>query len=247
MTPSKTTRFVAWLTLASFFSSTVSGAAVSIANVPLVSMSTKTVRPNVMFILDDSTSMTWDYMPDSVSSNSSKPCFKNFGYNKIYYNPSTTYVMPKQSTGADYAYTPTISSARQDGYNSSSTVDNLTSVTYGSNVGLTSTSFSATNGSNVVQVTRTSHGLATGTRVRFTGTPTSGNLRGINWNTITWQAGTPLTWVITNTGANTFTFTASSAATSTGTGGASGSNYSTVSGTYVYYTHATNPSTCAAL
>ena len=35
--------------------------------------------------------------------------------------------------------------------------------------------------------------------VRFTGTGTTGNLRGINWNTITWTAGNPLTWVITVT------------------------------------------------
>ena len=54
MNSSKTKRFFAWLTLVSFFSSTVSGAVVDIASVPLVSMSTKVVRPNVMFILDDS-------------------------------------------------------------------------------------------------------------------------------------------------------------------------------------------------
>ena len=64
MTPSRTTRFIAWMTIASFVNSTVYAADVDVANVPLVSMSTKLVRPNVMFILDDSTSMTWDYMPD---------------------------------------------------------------------------------------------------------------------------------------------------------------------------------------
>src|SRR5512139_219890 len=147
MMPSRTSRFLAWLTLASFFSSSVIGANVDIASVPLVSMSTKLVRPNVMFILDDSTSMTWDYMPDSVNSNNTRACFRNFGYNKIYYNPNIVYVMPKQADGSDYTYSPSITSARRDGYSATSASDNLTTLSYGSNVGLVSTSFTATNGS----------------------------------------------------------------------------------------------------
>jgi len=253
MTPSRTTRFVAWLTLASFFSSTVSGAAVDIANVPLVSMSTKLVRPNVMFILDDSSSMTWDYMPDSVNSNNTRPCFRNFGYNKVYFNPNNDYPLPKSGVGdADYGYSPTITSAREDGYNSSSTVDNLntttTTQTFASDVTLTSTSFAATTGSTLVTVTKSSHGLTSGQSVRFRGI-SSGNLRGIPWNTIIWTSGNPLTWVINVTGTNTFTFNASTPATSAGTGGGSSATYSrltstTTTGDYYYYTHATNPSSC---
>jgi hypothetical protein len=78
MTPSRPMRFLAWLTLVSFFSSTVSAAVVDISSVPLVSMSTKVVRPNVMFILDDSGSMNDDFMPDDIEVNSDKNCFRNF-------------------------------------------------------------------------------------------------------------------------------------------------------------------------
>ncbi len=80
-------------------------AAVDLSDSPLVSGVSKPVPPNIYFILDDSTSMSWDYMPDDVddattakvepvafTSLTSRDCFKNFGYNKIYYNPNITYV-----------------------------------------------------------------------------------------------------------------------------------------------------------
>jgi len=89
---------------------------------PLVSATTGDVLPNLMYILDDSGSMGWDYMPDYV--NDSNKCkgqtatFKNardftsscaFGdppynanaFNTIYYDPNTTYNPAKNSDGSD--------------------------------------------------------------------------------------------------------------------------------------------------
>ena len=39
-----------------------------LADVPLANSPSDTVLPNLMFILDDSGSMTWDYMPDNVQT-----------------------------------------------------------------------------------------------------------------------------------------------------------------------------------
>src|SRR5512139_3105182 len=256
MMPSRTSRFLAWLTLASFFSSSVIGANVDIASVPLVSMSTKVVRPNVMFILDDSSSMTWDYMPDEVNNNNSRPCFRNSGYNKVYYNPNMVYERPKQANGSDYAYVPSITSARQDGYNASSTVNDLTATTtttsYGTNVTIgASASFSTTSGTRTVRVSRNGHGLNTNDLIRITGTPTTGTLNGIPWSNITWVSGTPQIFQVTRIDADNFTFVANgttNATSGSSLSGANGYNFAratvTTTGNYYYYTHPTNPSTC---
>ena len=113
-------RGLVWLTMAAFTSTHVGAATVDLASVPLVSTSTKIVRPNVFFVLDDSTSMTWDYMPDSVDSNNSRNCFRNFGYNRIYYNPSLTYDAPVTSTGGSFV-NQTYTNAMNDGFSTSAT------------------------------------------------------------------------------------------------------------------------------
>ena len=38
----------------------------SLADVPLAEAPTSTVLPNLMYILDDSGSMAWNYMPDHI-------------------------------------------------------------------------------------------------------------------------------------------------------------------------------------
>ena len=44
-------------------------ASVALATAPLATATTSTVKPNVMFILDDSGSMGWDYLPDWANDN----------------------------------------------------------------------------------------------------------------------------------------------------------------------------------
>ena len=51
--------------------------AVDIANGPLFSSSSSNVKPNLMFILDDSGSMKSDYLPDDSNFSTSTPCLGN--------------------------------------------------------------------------------------------------------------------------------------------------------------------------
>ncbi|MBA4341577.1 MAG: hypothetical protein C0423_05415 [Methylibium sp.] len=81
-----------------------------IATAPLFTTSTTNVKPNVLFILDDSGSMAWDYMPDDGR-------FGTSGYNHKYgrrasqcnglaFNPDDSkapYKLPVDAAGADLA------------------------------------------------------------------------------------------------------------------------------------------------
>jgi type IV pilus assembly protein PilY1 len=75
---------------------------VDLADAPLVSGLTKQVPPNVYFILDDSTSMNWEFMPDAAWAEGESDCFKNHGFNTVYYNPAVKYVPPKKADATDY-------------------------------------------------------------------------------------------------------------------------------------------------
>lgn len=96
-------------------------AQVDIAQQPL--FMTTSVEPNIMFILDDSGSMGWDYMPDDRNSWWDQ-LSKSSNYNRIYYNPAVTYEPPVDADGnslgdADF------NSAWHNGYdqNNSGTTD----------------------------------------------------------------------------------------------------------------------------
>lgn len=78
-----------------------------IANAPLFTTSTTVVKPNVLFVLDDSGSMAWDYMPDDARFSSST-------YNSVYgrrasqcnglaYDPTKTYALPVTSANVAVA------------------------------------------------------------------------------------------------------------------------------------------------
>lgn len=99
--------------------------AADIADTPLGTMTDGTaVRANVMFILDDSGSMSWDYLPDSTSSNTSKVCHGVADINKIFYDPSKTYLPPLQPNGAPYP-NASFNAAKDDGFNAASATRNL--------------------------------------------------------------------------------------------------------------------------
>ena len=110
---------------------------VELATSPMTTSTTTTVKPNMMFVLDDSGSMDWDYMPDNA-----KNFAGNYGYNTsqcngVYYNPAITYSPPIDSTGAPLNATPTtFSAAYRDGYNTGAGTTNLnTQFTGGSGSG----------------------------------------------------------------------------------------------------------------
>lgn len=75
-------------------------AAVALATAPLATSTTSTVKPNVMFILDDSGSMGLNYLPDWVNDEipstttrytSIPVLLRNSGFNGVAYNPAITY------------------------------------------------------------------------------------------------------------------------------------------------------------
>lgn len=90
------------------------GALTDIYQEPLITSQTQ-AKPNLMFILDDSGSMGWDYMPDVISDS------RTYGYkaaqcNGVAYNPSVTYVRPKTADGRDFPNMP-LNAAWPDGFN----------------------------------------------------------------------------------------------------------------------------------
>lgn len=78
------------------------GQLTDIASTPLTTSAPNQVKPNLLFILDDSGSMGRDYMPDEANYSSSKYGRFAAQCNGLAYNPSTDYRLPVDSTGADY-------------------------------------------------------------------------------------------------------------------------------------------------
>ena len=95
-----------------------------LGTVPMANASDTVVKPNVMFILDDSGSMAWEYLPDSVNNNNSKFCYRNNAYNGVYYSPDITYTLPVDATGASFPNASFIA-ASQDGFTVGATTTNL--------------------------------------------------------------------------------------------------------------------------
>src|SRR5258707_2049662 len=82
-------------------------AQVDIAPAPIAQASTAVVKPNLMFVLDDSGSMGSDFMPDSVRDSYCKdadntlqdcrfgmPAYNAALFNTMYYDPAITYTPP---------------------------------------------------------------------------------------------------------------------------------------------------------
>jgi len=66
-----------------------------LASSPLVTSSSNNVYPNIMYLLDDSGSMDWDYLPDWVNDNNPPDyLYKNHDFNGVAYNPGVTYSPP---------------------------------------------------------------------------------------------------------------------------------------------------------
>lgn len=97
---------------------------VDLADKPLANGVSNSVKPNIMFILDDSGSMSWDYLPDSVSGNQSSNCFKNHLFNKVYFNPGYTYPVPVDASGNPLG-NATFGAAKRDGFDGGSGTTNL--------------------------------------------------------------------------------------------------------------------------
>lgn len=86
------------------------GQPTEIASTPLTNSGSNQVKPNLMFILDNSGSMARDYMPDDIDNFNGGSYTATYGLyaaqcNGLAYNPNplTPYLLPVDSTGASVA------------------------------------------------------------------------------------------------------------------------------------------------
>ncbi len=123
MTPTIKNKFLQMLNIGLFAISigSANAALTDLGDAPLVSATTGDVLPNLMYILDNSGSMSWNYMPDYVNdankckSNTSTsltvtafssscgygdPPYNTTDFNTVYYNPDITYTPAVNSDGS---------------------------------------------------------------------------------------------------------------------------------------------------
>lgn len=79
------------------------GAATDLANVPLFTSSNSDVKPNLMFVLDDSGSMGWNYLPDAANSAVTTKTRASAQCNGVAYNPKVIYPRPVDHEGTEAA------------------------------------------------------------------------------------------------------------------------------------------------
>lgn len=105
-----------------------------LADVPLANAATVAVLPNIYFILDDSGSMDWDFMPDYVndaycrgsgadltSCLAGDPPYYASEFNRVYYNPLINYSAPINADGTSKTSYTTWINVPKDGYGKQST------------------------------------------------------------------------------------------------------------------------------
>lgn len=129
-------------------------ASTDISQTPLITNQVLT-KPNIMFILDNSGSMAWDYTPDAMNNPGSYG-FRSAQCNGSAYNPATDYTLPVTPDGRRYPAWP-LTHAWVDGFRpsfSSSTSSNLSLNTV------------LPAGGTTVNITLSTN-LAAGTRVAF--------------------------------------------------------------------------------
>jgi len=106
------------------FAAPVHAATTDLSTQPMAITGSTSIKPNLLFLLDDSGSMAWDRLsPDTMAQTNSNTdfCYMNSTYNGVYYNPGTTYTLPVDSTGANYPNS-TFTNAKDDGFDITSPV-----------------------------------------------------------------------------------------------------------------------------
>jgi len=112
------------LAAACAFSTVASAGPADISSLPLSTMTEGTVRPNLMFILDDSGSMAWNYLPDQVGNDANRLCYGYFNHNRIFFNPGYVYPLPSDGNGGNLG-AASFTAAKNDGFAASSGTVNL--------------------------------------------------------------------------------------------------------------------------
>lgn len=105
-------------------------ASLDLATAPLANATTTKVLPNLMFILDGSGSMDWNYLPDWVDDSICKnvdgvtydydcvnsPLFQSPDVNGVYYNPAIRYLPPVDSAGKSFTSQTAWTSVKNDAH-----------------------------------------------------------------------------------------------------------------------------------
>jgi type IV pilus assembly protein PilY1 len=114
-------------------------ATINFATQPMATTTASVVKPNLLFVLDDSGSMGWDFMPDFVdddgrcfdagnkdgdpsisggrdSCKMGDPPYTSPDFNKIYYNPATVYVSGVDANGVSKGDQTDLTNVQTDPY-----------------------------------------------------------------------------------------------------------------------------------
>ncbi|MES2183633.1 MAG: PilC/PilY family type IV pilus protein [Pseudomonadota bacterium] len=197
---------------------------------PVITQANVTAKPNLLFLLDNSGSMAWDFMPDDMGDTGSGTGTSTaYGYrasqcNGVAYDPTYTYTPPLTSTGSSYS-NATFTGAWNDGYVGGTSTTNLSGSTTTSDT--SSTSNTTGTGSKSFAVSDSSFysgSFVIGTAATITGSSGSRTM-----------SGAVTAW--TNTSGNNWTLTVNVTSAS---GTASASTSWTVSQTtdaYYYFTY----------
>lgn len=99
-------------------------APVALATAPLATSTTSSVKPNLMFIIDNSGSMGWFHMPDIANNFNGDYGYATSQCNQVYYDPAITYDPPLDAAGNNYSNS-SFTGAWDDGYNTGDGTTNL--------------------------------------------------------------------------------------------------------------------------
>ncbi len=114
--------------IALFWSTGLCAAVTDLANVPIASSQSGAVKPNIMILMDTSSSMSATHMPDDLEASfyDAQPIgYRSYQCNPLYYNPAETYVLPKIVDASDPALplidapTPAFTAARYNYFDAS--------------------------------------------------------------------------------------------------------------------------------
>lgn len=81
---------------------------------PLATRPNVKAKPNLLFVLDDSGSMAWDFMPDDMS-NTGTYGYRSAQCNGVAYDPTITYALPLDAAGQPLP-APSFTAAWRDGF-----------------------------------------------------------------------------------------------------------------------------------
>ncbi len=105
---------------------TTHSALVNLATEPLAQSTSSTVKPNLLFVLDNSGSMGWTFMPDTANNFDGDYGYHSSQCNNVYYNPAVTYTPPVKADKTSYD-NASFTAARDNGFDTASTARNLNS------------------------------------------------------------------------------------------------------------------------